>query len=68
MQSLVLTMKHRVQECVRRRAIISVRAHPDCPDDETAERVVNEVFESCVKDTRPFDEASIPAVSPHDLV
>jgi len=44
------------QDCVRRRAIVSVRAHPKCPDDATAERVVNEVFESCVKDTRPFDE------------
>jgi inner membrane protease ATP23 len=27
-----------------------------CPDKATAERVVNEVFESCFKDTRPFDE------------
>jgi len=44
------------QECVRRRAIVSVRMHPGCPDDATAERVVNEVFESCVEDTRPFDE------------
>jgi hypothetical protein len=37
-----------------------VRAHPACPDDATAETVVNEVFESCVKDTRPFDEVSVP--------
>jgi len=44
------------QECVRRRAVVSVRAHPACPDEATAEKVVNEVFESCVKDTRPFDE------------
>jgi len=44
------------QDCVRRRAIVSVRQHPACPDEETAEKVVNEVFESCVKDTRPFDE------------
>ncbi|EMD42310.1 hypothetical protein CERSUDRAFT_110830 [Gelatoporia subvermispora B] len=44
------------QACVRRRAIMSVRQHPACPDDVTAERVVNEVWESCFNDTRPFDE------------
>ncbi|OCH84039.1 hypothetical protein OBBRIDRAFT_840010 [Obba rivulosa] len=44
------------QACVRRRAIMSVRNHPACPDDATAERVVNEVWESCFNDTRPFDE------------
>jgi ribosomal protein S7 len=35
---------------------MSVRANPACLDDETAEKAVNEVFESCIKDTRPFDE------------
>lgn len=44
------------QTCVRRRAILSVRANPACPDDATAERAVNEVWESCFNDTRPFDE------------
>ncbi|KAI0334437.1 hypothetical protein GY45DRAFT_1431638 [Cubamyces sp. BRFM 1775] len=44
------------QECVRRRAVLSVRANPACPDQATAERVVNEVWESCFNDTRPFDE------------
>ncbi|PSS29668.1 hypothetical protein PHLCEN_2v2816 [Hermanssonia centrifuga] len=44
------------QACVRRRAILSVRANPACPDDATAERAVNEVWESCFNDTRPFDE------------
>ncbi|KAF5371737.1 hypothetical protein D9758_003356 [Tetrapyrgos nigripes] len=44
------------QACVRRRAIVSVSANPACPDEATAERVVNEVFESCFQDTRPFDE------------
>ncbi|KAI9452334.1 metalloprotease ATP23 [Russula earlei] len=33
------------QACVRRRAVLS-----------TAERAVNEVWESCFNDTRPFDE------------
>lgn len=31
-------------------------ANPACPDAETAEKVVNEVWESCFNDTRPFDE------------
>lgn len=37
---------------------MSVRANPACPDDATAERAVNEVWESCFNDTRPFDEVS----------
>jgi len=44
--------------CVRRRAILSVMANPNCPDKESAERAVNEVWESCFNDTRPFDEVS----------
>ncbi|KAH8099725.1 peptidase M76 [Cristinia sonorae] len=44
------------QACVRRRAVLSVQANPVCPDQATAERVVNEVWESCFNDTRPFDE------------
>jgi hypothetical protein len=46
------------QACVRRRAILSVRANPMCPDEAAAERAVNEVWESCFGDTRPFDEVS----------
>ena len=50
------------QECVRRRAVISVQANPACPSREEAEKAVNEVWESCFNDTRPFDEVwpSIP--------
>jgi len=44
------------QACVRRRAILSVRANSACPDEAAAERAVNEVWESCFNDTRPFDE------------
>jgi len=44
------------QTCVRRRAIVSVMANPACPNESTAERAVNEVWESCFADTRPFDE------------
>ncbi|CCM03659.1 uncharacterized protein FIBRA_05803 [Fibroporia radiculosa] len=46
------------QACVRRRAILSVSANTACPDEATAERVVNEVWESCFNDTRPFDEVN----------
>ena len=48
------TQQH--QECVRRRAILSVRARPGCKDEAHAEKVVNEVWDSCFRDTRPFDE------------
>jgi len=44
------------QACVRRRAVTSVMANPACPDEATAEKAVNEVWESCFSDTRPFDE------------
>ncbi|EME43784.1 hypothetical protein DOTSEDRAFT_23912 [Dothistroma septosporum NZE10] len=45
-----------LQECVRRRAAISVANRPGCKDDVQAVRVVNEVWDSCFNDTRPFDE------------
>ncbi|KAG0231479.1 Mitochondrial inner membrane protease atp23 [Actinomortierella wolfii] len=44
------------QECVKRRAIVSVEANPHCPNRREAEKAVNAVFESCYNDTRPFDE------------
>lgn len=44
------------QECVRRRATLSVAAHPNCKDDAEAARIVNQVFETCFADTRPFAE------------
>ena len=49
------------QACVRRRAILSVRANPNCLDEATAARAVNEVWESCFNDTRPFDEVRQPS-------
>ena len=45
-----------LQECVRRRAAISVAARPGCKDEKQANQVVNEVWDSCFNDTRPFDE------------
>ena len=41
---------------MRRRAILSVTANPICKSREEAELVVNQVWESCWPDTRPFDE------------
>jgi mitochondrial inner membrane protease ATP23 len=35
---------------------MSVAGNPACPDKAAAERAVNEVWESCFNDTRPFDE------------
>ena len=45
-----------IKACVRRRAIESVVSNPACPNEVAAERAVNEVWESCFNDTRPFDE------------
>ncbi len=49
-----VTYQH--QECVRRRATLSVSHRPNCKDDVEAAKVVNEVWDSCFADTRPFDE------------
>ncbi|PWN48441.1 mitochondrial inner membrane protease ATP23 [Violaceomyces palustris] len=50
-----LTKQH--QACVRRRAILSVMANPKCGGDEkVASKAVDEVWNSCFGDTRPFDE------------
>jgi hypothetical protein len=51
------------QTCVRRRAVLSVMANPNCQDKESAERAVNEVWESCFNDTRPFDEVCPKPIS-----
>ncbi|GAA5960684.1 hypothetical protein JCM3765_007288, partial [Sporobolomyces pararoseus] len=53
-QNFSFTKQH--QACVRRRAILSVTANPNCKSREQAEQVVDEVWESCWPDTRPFDE------------
>ncbi|KAF2485221.1 peptidase M76 family-domain-containing protein [Neohortaea acidophila] len=49
-------LTQQLQECVRRRAALSVAGRPGCKDDVQAAKVVNEVFDSCFNDTRPFDE------------
>ena len=40
--------------------MLSVAANPACPDVEAAEQAVNEVWDSCFPDTRPFDEVRWP--------
>ncbi|EMC93472.1 hypothetical protein BAUCODRAFT_75967 [Baudoinia panamericana UAMH 10762] len=49
-------LTQQLQECVRRRATLSVSKRPGCVDDVQAARVVNEVWDKCFTDTRPFDE------------
>ena len=47
------------QDCVRKRAVLSLMARPQFQGeggDLKAVRAVNEVWESCFADTRPFDE------------
>jgi len=51
-----LSFSKQHQACVRRRAVMTVAGNPACPDQAAAERAVNEVWESCFNDTRPFDE------------
>ncbi|KAH7413001.1 mitochondrial inner membrane protease atp23 [Cadophora sp. MPI-SDFR-AT-0126] len=48
-----LTQQH--QNCVRSRAVRSVMNRTSCKDDVQAVKVVNEVWDSCFADTRPFD-------------
>ncbi|KAG9246963.1 mitochondrial inner membrane protease atp23 [Calycina marina] len=48
-----ITQQH--QDCVRKRAIMSLMNRPNCKDDVQATKVVNEVWDSCFADTRPFD-------------
>ena len=49
-----ITQQH--QNCVRQRAIKSVMNRPSCKDEGQATKIVNEVWDSCFADTRPFDE------------
>mmetsp|Transcript_23495 Transcript_23495/g.56203 ORF Transcript_23495/g.56203 Transcript_23495/m.56203 type:complete len:168 (-) Transcript_23495:339-842(-) len=42
------------QACVRRRALLSVAMNPNCPEPK-AKEAVDAVFDTCFRDTRPFD-------------
>ncbi|KAI1340561.1 peptidase M76 family protein [Xylariaceae sp. FL0016] len=50
------TLTQQFQDCVRKRAVQSVMARPRCKDDVQAVKAVNQVWDSCFSDTRPFDE------------
>jgi inner membrane protease ATP23 len=45
-----------LQNCVRRRATLSMLARPGVRGEEHAGEIVNQVWEGCFRDTRPFDE------------
>lgn len=42
------------KECVRRRAILSIKSNPACSDCKNIEGLVDEVFQVCFSDTAPF--------------
>ena len=44
------------QDCVRRRAVLAVKMNDSCKSDVQAVQTVNEVWDGCFPDTRPFDE------------
>lgn len=44
---------------MKRRAILSVRGNPACKSEEMAMKVVEDVWDSCFHDTRPFDEVRL---------
>ncbi|KAI3399042.1 hypothetical protein diail_7842 [Diaporthe ilicicola] len=50
------TLTEQFQNCVRWRAVQSMMARPWVKTDVQAVKVVNEVWDSCFSDTRPFDE------------
>ncbi|CAI5758091.1 unnamed protein product [Candida verbasci] len=43
------------QQCIKRKAILSVEQNPKCENHEQAEKIVNLVWNSCFNDTRPFE-------------
>lgn len=43
------------QDCIRRRAIISVSTNAKCGSPEKAAEYVDKVWNSCFRDTRPFE-------------
>lgn len=43
------------QSCIKRRAVLSVAANPNCKNNDDAEKAVNAVWSSCFNDTRPFE-------------
>lgn len=48
-------VKKQHQECVRRRAKLSIAMNPACGDNDTQLKAVDDCFEKCFADTAPFD-------------
>ena len=44
------------QDCVRRRATLALAGREGAKDRTQASQIVDSVFDSCMTDTRPFDE------------
>ena len=53
MKGRISNFKGHGTECVKRRALLSVKANPNCKD--RAEEYVDAAFDRCFKDTFPFD-------------
>ncbi|KAI9297502.1 hypothetical protein K502DRAFT_356749, partial [Neoconidiobolus thromboides FSU 785] len=49
-----LRIKKQHQECVRRRAILSISYNPHCSEPGKAEEAVDKVFNPCYYDRQPF--------------
>ena len=45
-----------LKECVKRRALLSVKVNPHC-SEKAAEAAVEKVWDMCYNDPRPFDKA-----------
>ncbi len=48
-------LKKQHQECVRRRAKLSIAMNPACGDNDQQLKAVDDCFEKCFADTAPFD-------------
>ena len=44
------------QNCVRQRAVLSMMSRARVKDDVQAAKLVNSAWDSCFRDTRPFDD------------
>ncbi|WCJ26252.1 Mitochondrial inner membrane protease ATP23 [Euphorbia peplus] len=53
----ITKIKGQGQECVKRRAKLSVMANPNCKSESAAKNAVEAVWDVCYNDTAPFDKA-----------
>ena len=55
MQRGILGLRGHKQECVRRRAELSVSLHASCSDPGRAQAAVHKAWDSCFADLEPFN-------------